>query len=438
MKQIILSTIAIALLCSALQSCLQSKASTANQALQMRADTIGKSEEWKMIMDLHTKYVNSLIQDKNDDKTKIKLVELYLNEARITGNANHYNALAMTNLNQILENNNGTSDILYQAYSYKATVLLSLHQFAAAKKYALQALQINAYEADIYGALIDANIELGNYDEAVMYCDKMLSVRPDLRSYSRASYIREIYGDNQGAIQAMTMAVEAGATGMENTEWARVHLGDLYLNKGALDTAKLMYDRALAYRPNYVHAQIGLAKIAEQNKQLDTAITITKKVIGILPESSFVSYFAKLTMAKNDIVKAKEINNDVVKLLEKSEAENKNEKLIPHNGNREMAQAYLQNNQLDKALQFAKNDLALRPNNIDANELMANIYYQQKDLTNAVLAADKALMTNKKNMQSLPLFINIYTAAGNIIKAAELQKKLQILIPNQLAISTKS
>jgi tetratricopeptide (TPR) repeat protein len=438
MKQIILSTIAIALLCIALQSCLQSKANITNQALQMRADTIGKSEEWKMIMDLHTKYVDALSQDKNDDKTKIKLVELYLNEARITGNASHYNALAMTNLNQILESNNGTSDILYQAYSYKATVLLSLHQFAEAKKYALQALQINQYEADIYGALIDANIELGNYDEAISYCDKMLSIRPDLRSYSRASYIREIYGDNQGAIQAMTMAVEAGATGMENTEWARVHLGDLYLNKGALDTAKLMYDRALAYRPNYVHAQIGLAKIAEQNKQLDNAIAITKKVIGILPESSFVSYLAKLTMAKNDIAKAKEINNDVVKLLEENEVENKNEKLIPHNGNREMAQAYLQNNQLDKAMQFAKNDLVIRPNNVDANELMASIYYQQKDIANAVTAADKALLTNKKNVRSLPLFIAIYKAGNKVGKASLLQKQLQILAPNQAIDLSKS
>jgi tetratricopeptide (TPR) repeat protein len=428
MKRIILSTIAIALLCTVLQSCLQSKANATNQALQTRTDTIGKSDEWKLIMQLHDKYTASLAQDSSDDKSRIKLIELYLNEARISGNATHYNALAMTNLNFILNNKNCASDILYQALSYKATVLLSLHQFAEAKKYALQALQMNRYEADIYGALIDANIELGNYDEAIAYCDKMLSIRPDLRSYSRASYIREIYGDNQGAIEAMKMAVDAGATGMENTEWARVHLGDLYLNKGALDTAKLMYERALAFRPKYVHAQIGLAKIAEQNKQYDSSIAIVEAVIETLSESSFVSYLAKLNMAKNNIAEAKQMNAEVVKLLEENEAENKNEKLIPHNGNREMAQAYLQNNQFDKAMQFAKNDLALRPNNIDANELMAIICSKTNDKTNAIKYANMALSTNKKSKSSLQILATIYESYGDSKKVAELQLALQSLM----------
>lgn len=60
------------------------------------------------------------------------------------------------------------------------------------------AIILNPYNADIYGALVDANVELGNYKEAVAMCDKMLSIRPDLRSSSRASYIRQIFGDNNG------------------------------------------------------------------------------------------------------------------------------------------------------------------------------------------------------------------------------------------------
>ena len=53
----------------------------------------------------------------------------------------------------------------------------------------------------------------------------MVDIRPDIRSYSRVSYLREIYGDYPGAIEAMKMAVDAGVAGDEATEWARIQLG---------------------------------------------------------------------------------------------------------------------------------------------------------------------------------------------------------------------
>jgi tetratricopeptide (TPR) repeat protein len=187
-----------------------------------------------------------------------------------------------------------------------------------------------------------------------------------------------------------------------------------------------MYNRAIAYRPNYVHALIGLAKIQEQKKNITAAITTTEKAINILSESSFVSYLAYLTDLKGDDVKAKEINADVVKLIEETEKENKLEKLIPHNGNREMAQAYLQNNQLEKALVFAMNDYKLRPNNVDANELVANIYFLANDATAAKPYALKAMSTGKKNRQALELFVKIFKASNDNATAS----KTETLISN--------
>jgi hypothetical protein len=39
---------------------------------------------------------------------------------------------------------------------------------------------------------VDGNVEMGNYDSAVAFADKMVALRPDLTSYSRVSYLREI------------------------------------------------------------------------------------------------------------------------------------------------------------------------------------------------------------------------------------------------------
>ncbi len=427
MNKLILLLIATICITIALHSCTQSNANKVY--FQPRVDT-ANNNEWRLLKDKHDNYFAKLEQDSTDVATRIKLIEIYLNEARITGNTNHYDALAMQNINTILQSNTVAPNLLYLAISYKASILLTLHQFAEAKKYAMQAQALNPYESDNYGCLIDANIELGNYDTAVYYCDKMVSIRPDLRSYSRVSYIREILGDNAGAIQAMQMAVNAGAAGRENTEWARVQLADLYLNKGALDTAELLYNQALANRSNFVQALIGIAKINEQKYKIDTAIASVEKAINILSESSYISYLGELYALQNNTAKATEINTDVVQLLESTEAENKKEKLIPHNGNRELAQAYLNNKQFTNALKFAINDYNLRPNNIDACELLANIYFKNNDLPNAKLYATKAMRTGKQHKKSMQLYLKIFEANKDEVLIGKAKSTL-----NKLGIS---
>ena len=82
----------------------------------------------------------------------------------------------------------------------------------------------------------------------------MISIRPDIRSYSRIAYLREIHGDIPGAIEAMKMAVDAGAPGDENTEWCRVQLGKLYEKTGKIKEAEMHYAIALNNRQNYPYA----------------------------------------------------------------------------------------------------------------------------------------------------------------------------------------
>ena len=120
--------------------------------------------------------------------------------------------------------------------------------------------------------LVDGNVEMGYYDSAVANSDRMVSIRPDLRSYSRISYLREIYGDYPGAITAMKMAVDAGGPGDESTEWCRVQLGNLYEKTGDLKNAEMHYTIALQERPGYPYALAGLGRIAMANKDAKGAI----------------------------------------------------------------------------------------------------------------------------------------------------------------------
>ena len=363
-----------------------------------RTNALSQAVEWQKTQTKVTELTEKIAAKPQDTKPRIQLATIYMAEARITGDS-YYHQAAVKLLNSVLEiepNN-------LEANTFKASVAMSLHQFGQARTIAQKALQLNPYSAYVYGVLVDANIELGNYTEAVAMSDKMQQIKPSLESYARASYLREIFGENQGAIAAMKLAVIAGGTGSESAEWSRVTLGDLFLNNGKLDSAENAYRTSLVVRPNFATAYIGLAKVAKARKNYAEAIKNTESAIKIMSEASYVSLLGELYALSGNKEKAKSIRNDVVELLEKGEKEKTNSKdiVMAHNANRELANAYLENNQLNKALDYALLDVKIRPQNIDANELVAWIYYLKQDYKNAEIYSGNMLKTGTSNANTL-------------------------------------
>lgn len=373
---------------------------------------------------------SAIEKNPNDIQQYINLAAAFIAEGRITGNSGYYNNAALEMLDNVTEGNKGNPDQVFQALTLKSSILLNYHQFKEALAVAEKAVTMNNFNSGIYGALIDANVEMGNYAKAVEYCDKMLTLRPDLRSYSRASYLRQIYGENSAAIQAMNMAVEAGVPGAENTEWARTTLGDLYLSNGNIDSATITYRTALVYRPGYPFALIGLAKAEKMKKEYAAAIAHTEEAIQCYSDASFILFLSELYKLQGNNKKATEIQNDVVALIEKGEKEEAENKHAKHNVHRELATAYMQAGKLDKALERAKKDLEMRPNNIDANTLIAWIYYMKGDNANAVESINKTFLTNIKNAELYYKAAVIYDRAGQKDKSAALMQQALAINPH--------
>ena len=84
----------------------------------------------------------------------------------------------------------------YEARRSRVWLLLGQHEFAKALE---QARELNKTAKDdilVYGFLADANVELGNYDEAETAAQWMLDLRPgNVAGLTRGAYLREIYGD---------------------------------------------------------------------------------------------------------------------------------------------------------------------------------------------------------------------------------------------------
>src|SRR4029079_3163418 len=218
--------------------------------LKERKGAAATNSEWDKTRKTAAYYTEAARKDPSNSKAFLALASIFIQESRITGDYLYYDPAAMSCVEHVLSGDPEN----FEALTIKALIHMSQHHFADGIAVAEKAQKINPYNAFVYGILVDGNVEMGNYSKAVEYSDKMVSIRPDLRSYSRISYLREIHGDNEGAVEAMKLAVEAGAPGDEPTEWARVHLGQLYENVNDLRSAEVCYRLSLEERPGYPYA----------------------------------------------------------------------------------------------------------------------------------------------------------------------------------------
>lgn len=388
-----------------------------------RKGALANSEEWKQAKHSSDSLLNLIKQNPTDSKSQLRLSALYIQEARVTGNYAYYDMAAMKYINDVLN----LDSLNFNGLVFKSLIYLSQHHFADGLDIAHKAQQVNPYNAYVYGLLVDGNVEMGNYDTAVAYADKMVSVRPDLTSYSRVSYLREIFGDYPGAIKAMTMAVQAGGPGDEHTEWTRYQLANLYQKEGNYAKADTLYQVSLSMRPEYAYALSGMAQIAMAKNDYPKAIALYNKADSLVDDYSIKEELVDAYQQSGHQAKADELSKAVIaELNENSQAATTNQNL-GHYADRELAYAYLKIKDNDKALEHAMMEYNRRPNNIDVNETVAWCYYSKGEYAKAVPYINVALRTHSKNPVLLSRAALIYFKSGNnqLAKATLSQTSLQ-------------
>lgn len=377
--------------------------------LRERNGILAKNNDYVMARATADRLKLAISENPEDKKSLLGLAALYIKEGRVTGDYIYYDMAAMQQVDKVLN----LEPENFEALTYKALIYLSQHHFAEGLQVAEKAKEINPYNAFIYGLLVDANVEMGNYKMAVENSDSMVSIRPDLRSYSRISYLREIHGDYPGAIEAMKLAVGAGMQGEEGTEWARVQLGHLYENTGDLRSAEMHYTIALDERPDYAYALAGLAHIATANHDYKKAINYYLKADSIVTDNVFKEELADVYKLAGENNKAQTLVQSVIDDMNKNAKPELTDGNIGHYSDKELAYAYLKVNDYDKALTHALAEYNRRPDNIDVNETVAWVYYNQNKPEKALPYIKEALKTNCKNPTLLGHAGLIFAKAGN-------------------------
>ena len=213
----------------------------------------------------------------------------YVAEAAITGDPSLY-PRAEASLDRSLKIH---PDDNLQATVAHSSLAAARHKFPLALDWAEKAQALAPDDPNVKGVLGDAQLELGRYDEAFATFQQMIDRRPDLPSYSRISYARELQGDDDGAVLAMTRA-ESAASSKSDAAFAAFQLGELEWNRGNAEAAVGHYQRAEDLDPTAVRAEAALARAAYFAGDVKGAIEQYQDVVARLPLPQYVSELADI------------------------------------------------------------------------------------------------------------------------------------------------
>ena len=203
-----------------------------------------------------------------------ELALAYARRARETGDPTYYSKAdgAIDRSLQLAPEN-------FEALKLRAWVLLGRHEFARALELARALNKRAPDDLLVYGFLTDAYAELGQYKAAEESCQWMLDLRPgNIPAFTRAAYLRELFGDLEGALELMTAAYDRTVPSeVEDRAWILTQVGHLELLAGRYGNADRVLNEALKLVPEYHYALANLGKVRLAEKKYAEASDLLKR-----------------------------------------------------------------------------------------------------------------------------------------------------------------
>ncbi|MCR9159060.1 MAG: hypothetical protein ACE37F_09945 [Nannocystaceae bacterium] len=163
----------------------------------------------------------------------------------------------------------------------------------------------------------DASLELGRYEAAEKAYEAAIDLRPDLRSYNRIGYMRWLYGDFDGAVEALEYALDAGsARDPESMAWCFTDLGAMYLRRGEAVPAKKAAARALELVPDYAPALVLAGRAAAEVGDLAGGRELLARAAERSASAETILRIVELDRAMEDTAQARSGLHDALAMAE--------------------------------------------------------------------------------------------------------------------------
>ncbi len=182
----------------------------------------------------------------------------------------------------------------------------SRHDFRAGLRFGERARAAAPGVVKPYGVIIDSLVELGRYDAAERTLQRMVDLKPNLDSYARVSYLRELHGDLPGAVRAMRLAASAGGATSEGFFYVQALVGGLELARGRPAAAERAYRLVLSRAPGYLPAQAGLARIDATRGDLEAALRRYRAIAARSPGADYLVALADVELVTGRRAAARE------------------------------------------------------------------------------------------------------------------------------------
>lgn len=300
----------------------------------------------------------------------------------------------------------------------RGALALTLHQFPEALELGRQVSDRIPSNSSALAVLVDAQVEMGRYQEAEASLQRMLDLRPGLPALARASYLRELNGDLDGAITAMTQAEAAGSSAYDRANVASL-LGGLHFRQGDLDAAAAAYQRALQASPGYVGAEIGRAQVLAVGGMVDEAIGVLDEVIDRFPTPQAVILRGDLQIraGRNDEAAESYALVDAISALQQSAGQVVDLEMALFEADRAENPA--------RALELARRASSVRPDAVYVADALAWALLRSGDAEAAVDPMERALRLGTSDPLVRYHAAEVFSAVGEDDRArSEMEKAL--------------
>lgn len=297
----------------------------------------------------------------------------------------------------------------------QAWILLGKHEFAKAADLAKRLNEKWPDDVLVYGYLVDANVEMGNYMAAEEAAQWMLDIRPgNVPGLTRAAYLRELFGDVDGAVELMEMAYrQTPPNEFEDRAWILTQIASLRFSVGDVKTADQALQQALALFPGYHYALANLAKVrTAQGKMSEAAILLEQRYHNAAhAENAYDLAVALDRGGRKDEAQA---------LFAEFESKARKEMELADNANRELIFYYADHaNRPDEALRIAAREFERRKDvyTLDAYGWALTMNGRNDEATQQLQAA---LAVGVRDAQLLYHAGVIAERAGDVARATQL------------------
>jgi tetratricopeptide (TPR) repeat protein len=161
-------------------------------------------------------------------------------------------------------------------------VRLDAHDFRAARDSAEALLARDPGDPSALGILSDAALELGDVPAASGAAQRLMDQSPGLGAYARASYLRWLHGNEQGAIDLARLAIDSAGDPheLDLRAWILVQAAQLFWHRGDHDGAEAGYRMALDVRSDYAPALLGTGKVQAARGQYREAAETLQRALA--------------------------------------------------------------------------------------------------------------------------------------------------------------